>query len=426
MRSPNIRRTIAALSVCGVLVASCGSDATSDDTSSSTDAETTEATQAESTETETETEPSDGDGDGAMAEGEPVKVIVMGAIESQVLSIPQIVDGVNTGAGDVNATGGIAGHPVEVIECNTMADPNEAANCAREAVDEGVIAAVGTLSIMADAIVPILEEAGIAMVGTSAITPLETVSPIAFPTAGGIYVTYTGIAQMLNEQAGAETIGLIHLDSDSGRRSAGFVQQGIEDLGLTLGNVVTIPDGAADVAPQVAAAVEGADAIAVVLAPQDAAKVFSVIAGQDLDIAVGVNDGGLPAALVSALGAAVEGVYIASSAPPPTSLDAPGIQQYVDAAAAAGVEPDGLASDRWLAMKVLQSAMEGAETVDAATVLERMGQIDCLSLAWLDCYTTTSEADIEGFTRIFNFNAYFSQVQDGTMTYVDGPVAIGG
>ncbi len=426
MRSRKLRRTIATFAVCGVLVAACGSDSTSDDTTAETDTETTTNTSAEETSTDSTDDTMAEGEESSMADGEPVKVMVMGAIETQVLSIPQIVDGVNAGAEDVNATGGIAGHPVEVIVCNDQSDPNEAANCAREAVDEGVIAAVGTLSIMADAMVPILEEAGIAMVGTSAITPLETVSPIAFPTAGGIYVTYTGIPLMLNQQAGAETIGIIHLDSDSGRRSAGFVQAGIEDSGLTLGNVVAIPDGAADVAPQVAAAVEGADAIAVVLAPQDAAKVFGVIAGQGLDIAIGTNDGALPPALVASLGAPTEGVYIASSAPPPSSLDAPGIQQYVDAAGVAGVEPDGIASDRWLAMKVLQSAMEGAETVDAATVLERMSEIDCLSLAWLECYTTTAEADIDGFTRIFNFNAYFSQVQDGAITYVDGPVNIGG
>ncbi len=39
----------------------------------------------------------------------------------------------------INDNGGINGRPLEVTNCDTKGDPNEAANCGRQAVEEGMV-----------------------------------------------------------------------------------------------------------------------------------------------------------------------------------------------------------------------------------------------------------------------------------------------
>ena len=69
-----------------------------------------------------------------------------------------------------------------MITCDDQGDPNVGAKCARQAVDEGVIAVVGSFVFDASRIIPVLEENNIPWFG--ACCPLveqEFSSPISFP-----------------------------------------------------------------------------------------------------------------------------------------------------------------------------------------------------------------------------------------------------
>jgi ABC-type branched-subunit amino acid transport system substrate-binding protein len=82
----------------------------------------------------------------------------------------------------INAKGGINGHPLQVETCDDRGDPNEGANCARKAVDDKVVAVVGSFVFDASRIIPVLEQAKIPWFGQCCpLVAQEFTSAISFP-----------------------------------------------------------------------------------------------------------------------------------------------------------------------------------------------------------------------------------------------------
>ena len=104
-------------------------------------------------------------GDAAAPEGEPIKVMVTAPVDTQLPPYPNIPGAAEVYEQYINANGGVAGRPLDVITCDNKGEPNEGANCARQAVEEGVVAVVGSFTFDASRIIPVLEEANIAWFG---------------------------------------------------------------------------------------------------------------------------------------------------------------------------------------------------------------------------------------------------------------------
>lgn len=168
---PGRRRalTVILLSILALLAAACGS---SGDTDTGTGSSSDGGSAASSAE-----------GSGAAApSGDPIKVMTEAPIDTNFTPYPNIRDAAAYYAKWINAKGGIKGRPLEVIFCDDKNDPNEAGNCARKAVDEKVVANVGSFTIDVSRGIPIYEEAKIAWFGACCpIQAQENTSPISFP-----------------------------------------------------------------------------------------------------------------------------------------------------------------------------------------------------------------------------------------------------
>jgi branched-chain amino acid transport system substrate-binding protein len=82
------------------------------------------------------------------------------------LADPLTEAGAEAGERHVNERlGGVGGRPLEVIRCGTDGSPEKAIDCANKFVEEGVPLVQVGLSIGVDAMLPILKEAGIPLVG---------------------------------------------------------------------------------------------------------------------------------------------------------------------------------------------------------------------------------------------------------------------
>ncbi|MEY2405701.1 MAG: branched-chain amino acid transport system substrate-binding protein [Acidimicrobiaceae bacterium] len=148
------------LTVLALLLAACGSDKKS--TAKSAGSSTTAASNA--------------------PKGAPIKVMTIAPVNTQLPPYPNIPAAAKVYAQYINDKGGVAGRPLEVITCDDRGDPNEAANCARQAVDQKVVAVVGSFVFDASRIIPVLESAKIAWFG--ACCPLvaqEFSSSVSFP-----------------------------------------------------------------------------------------------------------------------------------------------------------------------------------------------------------------------------------------------------
>src|SRR5271155_1507771 len=99
--------------------------------------------------------------------GTPIKIMNISQITdpTQGQPTPEAGAGVVAAAKSINAAGGINGHSLKVIVCNDQDNEATAANCARAAVSDGVVATVADNTEWGSAIIPILAAAGIATIG---------------------------------------------------------------------------------------------------------------------------------------------------------------------------------------------------------------------------------------------------------------------
>jgi branched-chain amino acid transport system substrate-binding protein len=127
----------------GVLLAACGDD---DDATAGGD--------------------SGGAGDNAADTSlEPVRVGVAN-LEGSAVSLAEIREGVEAGVEYVNAElDGINGRPLELVVCKTDVAPETSVNCANQFVESGVVAVFSAVDIGVDAALPVLEDAGIPIIG---------------------------------------------------------------------------------------------------------------------------------------------------------------------------------------------------------------------------------------------------------------------
>jgi len=163
-------------------IAGCSSDSKSDSTTATTAKSATTAGGAATT-----AAGASGASTPAGAKGAPIKVMTETAIDTNLTPYENIRDASKYYAQWVNEQGGLVdgngvAHELQVTFCDDKYDPNEAANCARKAVDDKLIANIGGFTIDASRAIPIYEDAKVAWFGECCpIVDQENKSPISFP-----------------------------------------------------------------------------------------------------------------------------------------------------------------------------------------------------------------------------------------------------
>jgi branched-chain amino acid transport system substrate-binding protein len=192
------------------------------------------------------------DAGGGTPEGDPIR---LGIIVS-----PNYVDSLEPGAqaavDRINAEGGVHGRPLEVVICEDGSNANVAATCARQfASDESIVATVGDVSSYGGDYNPPLEQAGVAGIGTTPLSPGDFASPRVFATnSGGL--SFLGMGVFLVEELDAQGVGVATLDNPTSQALPDMVGGALAPLGAEVAGVSTVPVTSADVAPQAAALVD--------------------------------------------------------------------------------------------------------------------------------------------------------------------------
>lgn len=221
------RRGIVIALVTGALViAACGSDEKSDSTTASTAATATTAKGGST--------PAAGSA-ATGTKGEPIKVMTETAIDTNLTPYENIRDASKYYAQWVNEQGGLVDgngvyHDLEVTFCDDKYDPNEAANCARKAIDEKLIANIGGFTIDASRAIPIYEEGKVAWFGECCpIVDQENKSPISFPlgfvggfnTAAAIKMNEDGCKKVVDSYGDIPAADVFHQLFANGWKAAG-------------------------------------------------------------------------------------------------------------------------------------------------------------------------------------------------------------
>lgn len=142
---------------------------------------------------------------GGPASGTPVVIGNIGSYSGVLGSIfPGGAAGVQAWAQDVNARGGINGHPVKIVSGDDGGDPARALSLARQMVEEqGAIAFVGNMMPLSlSGIRPYLEEQGIPLVGGDMTLPDWIESPVIFPSGTDVTSISVGAIRLLAKAGG--------------------------------------------------------------------------------------------------------------------------------------------------------------------------------------------------------------------------------
>lgn len=212
----------------------------------------------------------------------PVTVMQIAPIESAVYSAVEMVPSAQSAVDRVNAAGGINGHQITLISCNDKYDPNEALRCAKKAVQQEVVAVVGSLSAFGDQTAPILATKNIPTIGSNGLVPSDYTSPDSYLLDPGIKA-YTGSPLVLKEFAKVNKIATLQVENPSSGVVEEYFTAGAKKSGVSIVKSILIPNDAIDWVSYVRQAESaGAEGIVTSLNPEGTLKLWSALKSADL------------------------------------------------------------------------------------------------------------------------------------------------
>ena len=239
---PGWRRRGMAIAAAGALligVAACSGD--DDDAGASDDEETTSGAEAE-----------DLLGPEDVAEGEPVRIGMISDGATQAFDNTDELRASEAAAEFWNThRGGIGGRPIEVVTCETGADPAGATDCANQMVEEEVVAVALSQSAVADSVWEPLHAAGVPTMFLQTSTTGLLEDPETSFTMLNPLSTLFGVPIAAAEAEGTERIAFVNIDVPQALTSfeSGDAEAILENAGLEH-DLVKIPPGTADMTSQ--------------------------------------------------------------------------------------------------------------------------------------------------------------------------------
>jgi branched-chain amino acid transport system substrate-binding protein len=274
---------------------------------------------------------SGGTSGGAAANGSPITIGGVFPIASSVLSEPDRRGGFTAAIDDLNAHGGIDGHPLKLDFCDTQFAANQEIACMRKMVSDKVTAVLNPNIIQDQSGKGYLftSDAKIPVIGGEGLTPVEFKTAGVFPIGSGIPGWATGqVAQVI--KAGAKKIAIFGDNSPGAQFILSFAQSALKSAGITPVRAVQVDPTADPTFAQGAAKVieGGVDAVIYDSAPNYVPKAVAALRQAGYTGIVSTISGVLNPALITAMGAQANGLLVSSQLALPTDTSNSAVQQF--------------------------------------------------------------------------------------------------
>ncbi|MFZ0666038.1 MAG: ABC transporter substrate-binding protein [Acidimicrobiales bacterium] len=357
--------------------------------------------------------------------GAPVKLLVMYQFQGDpVAQHPEVGAGAEAAAQAINAAGGINGHPVQIITCDIHDSATQEEACAQEAVTDKVTAVAGSLFESGAQSIPVLQKAGIPIIGSLGVyTPEELSNPDVWPLMGGAVTTYPAIPYLAAKQ-GLKRIAVV---ANPGTGLNELIQAQASRAGMTYVGTVSVPLTASDYSsyveqlktlnPQIIVQVVSTTASAEMMQDGQQLGLNAIWANQTLNI--DVNN-------LGTFGATANGMYITSSFPPATAgAQFPGIATFnteMDAAGKAGIGNTGIRSAQavtsWLAVHAIALVAKGTTgLLTASGLVSALHNATTVNVEGLLNWQPNASGPTD-FPRVTNSNVYLDKVESGKLVLV--------
>jgi branched-chain amino acid transport system substrate-binding protein len=358
--------------------------------------------------------------DAAAAES-PVKIMGVGVFNSTEISLPDASAAMEARVDQLNASGGLKGHRIDLTICNDQFDPNQAATCARQAVSGHDVAVISSYEPFTTQVDPILEQAGIPLIYSTIVAPVDATDSISFPRDGGVPAQYAALGVRL-VQAGCKKVGVVVTGLADTELGGQWLAKGVKSAG---GSSVSVSVSAsqASFAPQVAQLEgDGAKCIVPATAPEQGAQVVTAVVQSGQKEMLGGTSSEFPEQSLSALGSAANGLIMTGQEYRPTDTQIPAV-----AAVIAGMkkyEPSVPLTDifgisGWAgASAAAQVISTVSGPITARSVLAAANKATNISTGLYAPFSSTAKAPVAAFPRAKNWSYLTWHVDDGKATLV--------
>lgn len=355
--------------------------------------------------------------------GAPIKVMTLTPYDTDTINFKAALDVAEGAKVALNNAGGINGHEVQVIPCNEGADPNKAAECARQAVEEKVSAVIGGFSANGDTIMPILEKAGIAWIAPPVISAAELSSKHSYPVVPGV-IAQAGLGAKAAEDD-CDTVANVMYDLPSSDSVKELGNVGLASQGHEPATVIPVPPTTTDFS-SIAQEISEFDCAIMSIPSGPLVGVATAGASLGSKTKYYTFPGTLTDSAISQAGGTLDTAVTMSPFPPS------GDDVWDDAKAAVGEmadEENGGWSymsyqSTWVGYQLLATVLKDSDDVSAAGVtaaFDKAGAVD--TAGFTPALDFTEEFAAPGMNRVFNTQVVFHVIEDGELTqdgdYVD-------
>lgn len=304
------------------------------------------------------------------ASGDP---IVFGTLDvaSGPVTFPEVLAAEKAAVEYVNAyLGGIGGHPIKLVSCETDGTPATSQRCANQILDQKPVAIIGGADVGSPGAIPIWQGADLAYLGGIPFTPVEQGYANAAIFSSVSTADNAAASVYAAKELGAKSAAIIYTSDTQGTSvTEGVIEPTMTAAGITKITKISIPPTASDVASAVATAVGANPDVIYINAPAACPNILSSLLqlGNTAKI-MGIDPCTSPPAIAGANGGA-EGLYFAAPVLDP-SANTDETKLYVAAMqkwAPADVHLDSLSAIGFQTIMNVQAALKDFTTADLTT-----------------------------------------------------------
>jgi ABC-type branched-subunit amino acid transport system substrate-binding protein len=352
----------------------------------------------------------------------PLLIGSFASITSPIYTNPNDEAGLWAAVDGINARGGVNGHPLKLIFCDSHQEASAEVDCAEQLVSDKVIAAVSPL-VTADATGrewQIFQSAGIPVIGTVGALPAELANPDVYPLGAGLPGWDYGAAALLVSQ-GIKKIAIVDDTTAPAQFNGVLAVQALKLAGITpVADVTADPSSDPTLAAAAAkVAQKGVQGILLLTSPPNVPKMLAAIRQTGYKGKISTVDGELQTQIVQAIGSQGNGLEVSSLAAFATDSANPGIAAFKADMASyqpkAGVDSDSLRT--WSAVQLFAKVAAGAKAYTAAEVAAAMLNLSTpVDIATIAPYTVKGrKSPLAQYPRLLNPMVQYGVLQNGVV-----------
>ena len=361
----------------------------------------------------------------AKASLSPVKVMDITVLNGSITSFPEIPAADKAAAKQINAEGGLNGHPIQVITCNDQGDVNIDEQCAQQAVSDGVIASVGSYSTFSNVWYPIFAKTGIVNLAESTLAnAVDFTSPLAYPITAGTAVSFTAQG-VLAAREGCKKLAVLAPDTPLVLATLHGALVGADSVNHKItDNIISLSYPEPDYAPLISQAVADGDNCIIGATPgSDAPRLLTAIQQSGHPFKVfGVAVQFPPSELTGAVGKYSDGKIFVTSAQAVANSN-PALVKISKAIKAEDSSAllDDQSLQAWGGMQVLKLASAHMTTFTPKALAAALRKTGTIRLSYYAPFSFSQPLNVKGYNRMFNVGLYGDVFDKGQFVPVANP-----